>query len=169
MGTRAAPAPTGPREVPAIGSGQGGAEAHGAEKPLSLGQTARAQTSRLRRVRSGPGIPPPHPRTASFASCAEAGGKSLGRSQGDSPRSRQLHSQGSRSPGQPPSRCVKAPGVLAHGPPPRPARGTGCARAGSAGPVSAPAGAAAAPWRPLAARSNGCGSGAVGELVAPLG
>ena len=58
----------------------------------------------------------PHPRTASFAFCVEAGGKSLGRSQGDSPRPRQLHSRGSRSPGQPSSRRVKAPGALAHGP-----------------------------------------------------
>ena len=55
-------------------------------------------------------------------------------------------------PGPPPSRRVRVPGALARVPRLVGARGTCCAQAGSVGPSWPPA-AAAAPWRPPAARS----------------
>lgn len=53
-----------------------------ATAPLLLFQTSGAQTSPF-----GPPGPPCHPRVAFIAFCAEAGGKSFGKSQGGSPPS----------------------------------------------------------------------------------
>lgn len=132
------------REIPAIGVGAGEGP-FPAENPLFLRQIARGPTSRLPPARPGSRIPrcfgllpsPFAPRRAE---------KFRGRSQGDSPRPRQLYAQGSGIPGRPPSRRVRVPGALARVPLVG-ARGTCCAQAESVGP-SWPLAAAAAPWRP---------------------
>ena len=88
------------------------------ENPLFLRQIARGPASRLPPARPGSRIPPSHPRSTSFAFRAEAGGKSLGRSQGDSlaPANSTPRALGSRA--APLSSC-ESPRRLGAGPPPR--------------------------------------------------
>lgn len=124
----------------------------------------------------GPRIPPPHPRIASFALCAGAGGKSLGRSQGGFLRPRQLHAGSLGAQGKSP-RPRRVPSTSAHSSQLQRADGTGFAQAGqwvigSSAPFSARAGAR---LHPPAARSDFLGSGAVedpqgaaGKMPAPL-
>lgn len=168
-----APAPTRPKDSRRWGGG-GAGRGRGSSYRNPTGPPPDDQGARtfpVRRVGPAPRIPPPHPRIASCAFCAEAGGKSSGRSQGGSPRPRRLHSRGSRRPGQPfvagrsraPRRTVPRLTERARRAAPRPGpwvpprrRLRGAPQRPGATSLEEPGGAA---WKPLLPSHSGWGGG----------
>lgn len=128
-----------------------------AEKPPFLRQIKGTQASRRCPTRSGPGVPPPHPRTASLAVSAGAGGKSLGRSPRLPSCRGRVHSAWQHGPRLPARAGLAAP---------RPGRWVVRGSAVFSARAAAPA-APAAPLRRPTAWSYFLRSGAVEEPQGP--
>lgn len=145
-----------------LGWGQGGPLPSG-KSTVPPYQIARGPTSRLPQPALDPEFHLP-PRTASFAFRAEAGGESLGRSQGGSSPPPTLR-PGLWDAGPPPRRV--SPRRLGAGPPRGERAGPAAPRLGSVGP-SWPLAAAAAPWRPQRRGAADFGLGRWRGLVTPM-